>query len=789
MTPTANTPIIVGAGQITERVPADLSMCSSHADLAAAASARALEDAFATPSSEAVDAIVCVRTFADSSDAFRCPFGSPDNFPRAVAQRLDAQVACAVYSTAGGHSPQSLVGEFAERLFRGEHRAVLLAGGEAIANTRAAVRAGTPLDWSEQIGGQLEDRGRSDGHALFCAEEIRHGVTIAAHYYGLIEQARRHALGEDRATYDRAMAECFAAMSAVAASNPHAMFPQRYSAEELLKVSDDNRMISLPYPRRLVAKDGVNQGAALLMTTVGVARELGIAEEKWVFLHGYAHTADKVLTRRPRLGESLAMGEALRGAVGAAGASTSALAYLDLYSCFPVVVLEARDALGIDVRDPRPLTQTGGLAFFGGAGNNYSMHAIAQMVPTLRADPGASGLVYANGGWMSKHAAGVYSASPPAQPWSPCDSSALQATVDAQTREVVDELPKGEACVESYIVTYDRSGDPSGSVVVGRLHESGRRFLAVNAPGDARTLAHTAEHDVLGQTVYVKDDPAGNRYAYSESDLARASRLRARKFQDSYEYCEVDRSDHILTVTIARPQVRNALHPAANQELEDIFDCYESDDELRVAILTGTGTESFSAGNDLKYMASGKSVWVPRSGFAGLTRRAARVKPVIAAVNGTALGGGLEIAMACDIIIAVEHAVFGLPEVKVGLFAGMGGVQRLTRQIGMKRAMEMLLTGASIDAREALSFGLINAVVPMDELAKAARKMAEAVARCSPLSIRCTMQLLNDTASFASVDEAVTQPNDLLDRLLNSEDMYEGMAAFAEKRSPRWRGR
>jgi acetyl-CoA C-acetyltransferase len=238
-----------------------------------------------------------------------------------------------------------------------------------------------------------------------------------------------------------------------------------------------------------------------------------------------------------------------------------------------------------------------------------------------------------------------------------------------------------------------------------------------------------------------------------------------------------------------RPKARNALHPLANQELENIFNAYEKDKTLWVAIITGAENASFCAGNDLKYMASGQEMWIPKTGFAGLTNRVNRCKPIIAAVNGLALGGGLEIAMACDIIVAADHAQFGLPEVKVGLFAGAGGVQRLSRQIGLKNAMEMLLTGEPIDCDKALALGLINYAVPATELMTKAQAIAELITAVSPMSVRSTLQLLNQSSQYASVDEAVNQPHTVFDNLLNSEDFFEGTLAFAQKRQPKWTGR
>ena len=444
------TPVIVGVGEVMEPIPKDLNQCSSHADLAAAAARRALQDALNSSLSAAIDAIACVRTFADTSLAYQCPFGGADNFPRAVSQRIGANPDSAVYEVMGGQSPQKLVGEYCEKLANGTHNLVLLAGGEAIANVKAARRGGVELNWSEEVGGQCEDRGVMDEHPIITAAEFKHQVLQPVQFYGLMEQSRRAELEMDQSAYNRSMAELFEPFSAVAAHNPNAMFPHHYSADELIEISDRNPMIAAPYPKRLVAQDGVNQGAALLLTTVGKARELGIDESRWVYLHGYADTKEKVMLERRELHRSLAMDKALLGALNHAGKAVEDIRHLDLYSCFPVVVFEACRTLGIVQGDPRTLTQTGGLPFFGGPGNNYTMHGIASLVETLRADAGSFGLAYGNGGFMSKHSVGVYSTTP--CQWRRCSSRALQAQDDGRGGRQVGILVLPVAPTDSRVV-------------------------------------------------------------------------------------------------------------------------------------------------------------------------------------------------------------------------------------------------------------------------------------------------------------------------------------------------
>jgi enoyl-CoA hydratase/carnithine racemase len=255
------------------------------------------------------------------------------------------------------------------------------------------------------------------------------------------------------------------------------------------------------------------------------------------------------------------------------------------------------------------------------------------------------------------------------------------------------------------------------------------------------------------------------------------------------EFCKVDRDGPVLIVTINRPEVLNALHPPANDELAETFDEFEKDPDLWIAIITGAGDRAFCAGNDLKYQASGKAVTLPESGFAGLTSRFDNVKPVIAAVNGVAMGGGFEIALACDLIVASERAVFAVPEPRVGLAALAGGLHRLPRQLPLKVAMGIILTGRRVAAQEALQIGIANEVVPHDELMKAARRWADQILECAPLSVRASKESALKGLEHASIPEAMSAHYDQIVAMFKSEDFTEGPRAFAEKRPPQWKGR
>ena len=262
----------------------------------------------------------------------------------------------------------------------------------------------------------------------------------------------------------------------------------------------------------------------------------------------------------------------------------------------------------------------------------------------------------------------------------------------------------------------------------------------------------------------------------------------------SYEFIEVSTTDHVTTVTMNRPQVMNALHPHAVREMEEAFDTFQQDETQWVAILTGAGDRAFCAGNDLKFQAEHGPERVRElrrgleGGFGGLTRRASCYKPIIAAVNGFALGGGFELVLACDLIVAAEHASFGLPEPRVGLMAAAGGAHRLPRYIPYHTAMAVLLAGKRLSAAEAHACGLVNEVVAGDALMETARRWAGEILEGAPLSVRATKEA-TILGMGMPLERALDSIFPIMQHMYESEDLVEGPRAFAEKRPPRWKGR
>ena len=774
------TPILVGVGQVMrtwdianeEEAPSPLSLQID-------AAKQALADTGASTAILAmIDRVVSVRINLDSIDGVRPPFGRCSNPPGTLAAELGISGAHLVYSQVGGDQPQALVNETAEAIFNGEAKAVLLAGSEAIAAMKMAQRGRKRLNWSKSVEGEFEDRGL--GPALLSAYEIGNGFGAPTQTYPVFEQALRTRWGLDADTHQQRMAELFAGFSSVASRNPYAQYPRELSQEYLQTRSDENYPVADPYLKWHVAQDAVNQGAALILTSVGAARTAAIDPSRWVFLHGYASLRDRPVMERPDLSRSAAMEGALGAALEMAGRTSAEIDLLDLYSCFPCAVFIAAEALDVDWR-ARLCTVTGGLPFFGGAGNNYSMHAIATLADRLRAKPEQYGLILANGGFLSKEAVGIYSARPVTN-WHPCGPDGRQDKIDSAPAPVI-LAETVEATVEAFTVTW-KKGRPSRGWVLARTGKG--RILARVRTGHRATLSSLHASAAIGRTVRISHS-AGINYLEAADRLGEAplpAGLAARSFRDVL----VSRSGHLLEVTLNRPDAMNALHSGVHFELHEIWDSFEQDPDLWVAIITGAGDRAFCSGNDLKVTAKGGDMSIPPTGFAGLCNRFDRKKPVIAAVNGVAMGGGLEIILASDLAVAADSATFALPEVKVGLYAAAGGVQRLTRQIGRKAAMEMILTGKRIDAAQALGLGIINRQVAAGEAMAAARALASDLLQNSPSAIQASKEALNELEQMESLDQALSANGRIFGRLMRTHDFHEGVTAFAEKRSPRWTG-
>lgn len=487
MTIDPRTPVLVGVGQVTQR-DVEPSQAKEPLELMVESALRAAADAGVTPGALArLDKVSVVNLLAWS-------YANP---PGALAERLGASPARLEYSTVGGNTPQWLVNETAAEIAAGQRDFALLAGAEAVYSMQRARKAQSALAWSP--GSSVLPEAVTVGSRRQGVNdlEMSYGMALPTSVYPLFENALRRHHGWSIEEHRRQIGSVCARMTDVAAKNPYAWFPQRRSAEELMTVTPQNRIIGFPYPKMVNAIIDVDQAAAVLMMSTALADSLGVAPARRVYLHGCADAQDQwFVSERVNYFSSPAIRAAGRHALARAGLGIDQVQHLDLYSCFPCAVQIARDMFGIALDDPRPLTVTGGLPYAGGPGNNYVMHSIAAMADRLRAQPGSKGLLTALGWYITKHSVGIYSTEPPERPFSRHDPGSEQAEVDALAGPEVVAEADGPAVIETYTVLHDRDGGPVRGIVVGRLRD-GRRFVA-NTPEDPAFLSSLEQNEGVG---------------------------------------------------------------------------------------------------------------------------------------------------------------------------------------------------------------------------------------------------------------------------------------------------
>jgi acetyl-CoA C-acetyltransferase len=515
--PHPTTPILVGGGQFTQRTAREgriaeslnpIAMLEKSARLALADSGRERELL------SAIDTVSVVRFTADSSDVGRLPHRMFRNPPLSLAKRLGVSPRRAIYTAVGGNTPQWLVNRTAEDIAEGRCEAALLVGAEYIATMLAAMKQGIKLDWGGGVDGDPGSDPEEIGEMRpgSNAYEQAYNLNFPVNAYPLFENAIRGAKGHDVATHLKAMGKLFSPFSKVASENSYAWFPTYRSPEEIATPSEKNRFVGFPYTKYLNAVIEVDMAAAVVMTSVAKARELGIPESQWVYLHGCAD-ADEIwnVSERVNYYTSPAIRMLGKKAFAMADIDIGDISFIDLYSCFPSAVELACRELGIAEDDPRGLTVTGGLPYFGGAGNDYVMHSIVTMMERLRARPGSFGLCTGNGWYVTKHSAGIYSTQAVEGHWQRENPKTYQKEIDSEARPEVSEKPEGKAAVETYTMVTDRKGKRFG-IVVGRL-EDGRRFLANTADDDA-TLDRMMREEMLGRSGTVSMTPQNNLFLF-----------------------------------------------------------------------------------------------------------------------------------------------------------------------------------------------------------------------------------------------------------------------------------
>jgi acetyl-CoA C-acetyltransferase len=482
-----NTPVLVGAGQVVEREATD----NSPMALAAQAAANAIANAGGENITAHIDTIVVIRLFSDMGHLWPCQWGRSNNPPQSIARIIGADPKHRIYSEAGGNEPQSKLIECARDIALGKRDMVLLAGAEALKNQRHAQRSQTELDWSEHFDEPLDDRGV--GESVATSQEINNGLNNVAFYYALIEQAQRHHAGRTVEEHQQDMATLLASFSTVAASNPYAQFPGSQTAEQILSATPINHL----YTKRMIAQDSVNQGAALLLCSLGKAKELGIPEANYIYIHGMAEGTEHAVSHRPNPAISPMANNVADRALDIAGLAIGDIDLIDIYSCFPCAITAIAGHLGLSTDGSRALTMTGGLPYFGGPGNNYSMHGLAEAVSQLRQQPNSYAMVTCNGGVLSKHAMGIYSRKPSNVDWA---STATTISNKELPHCAISNDPRSGDIV-SYTVHFTPDGTPQ-AIILGK-NDKNEHFIAITAEDDKATAMAMLQSDPTGKPVSI----------------------------------------------------------------------------------------------------------------------------------------------------------------------------------------------------------------------------------------------------------------------------------------------
>ncbi len=470
-----NTPVLIGGGQVSHHA-AGLDDALSPIELIAEAVRRAATDAGlgAVPRPDALRVVELL------SWRYRDP-------ARFVAAALRVTPRVTGLSTGGGNTPQALVNRTAGEIRRGELELAVIAGAEAWRTRQRARRQIGRPPWTkipetvvpdEVLGGPLE---------MNLPAEQEQGITLPIQLYPIFETALRAAAGETPAEHLVRISEMWARLSQVAATNPYAWSPVARAAEEIRTVSAANRMIGLPYPKAMNSNNDVDQGAAVLICSAAKARSLGVAEDRWIFVHSGSDCHEHFVSHRPDFLRTPAIERGGAAALTLAGVGIDDIDLIDLYSCFPSAVQYGARSLGLPTDGSRPLTLTGGLSFAGGPWNNYVTHALATMIGELRALGRGRALIWANGGHATKHSFGVYGTDPPAEPFRAADP---QAEIDALPRRACAERgdSAGGARVEAYTVMHSRDGMPARAIAACVLGDDRRAWATSEDPDVAAAM-------------------------------------------------------------------------------------------------------------------------------------------------------------------------------------------------------------------------------------------------------------------------------------------------------------
>ena len=352
-----------------------------------------------------------------------------------------------------------------------------MSGSECFSTMRKASKNGKKTGWGDDVAGNRIDLGYEKPGGT--DNEIKHGIAFPVNVYPLFETAIRGRMGNSIEKHQSYLGELFSPFTKIAKNHPNAWFPIERSANEISNVTESNRYIGYPYTKFMNAIMEVDQSASLVMMSEEKANQFKIPKEKRIYLHGCADINEVWnVTERPDLHSSKAIKLMGEKAFSMSKWNIDEIDFIDLYSCFPSMVELGREALGIGLNDKRNLTVTGGLPYFGGAGNNYVTHSIATIMDKLRENQGSKGLCTSNGWFATKHGIGLYSSEPFEGEWKRENSDSYQKNIDNLPKPKVEENPMGDAKIETYTVANGRDG-PQMGIIIGRLNKNNNRFIAI----------------------------------------------------------------------------------------------------------------------------------------------------------------------------------------------------------------------------------------------------------------------------------------------------------------------
>jgi len=491
----SSSPVIIGAAQFTQAKNTERPL--DPLSLIVKASRDALDDAGTPKLKDFIDCVYVMNLFQWSyRDA-----------PGQLSAALGLKPSQASYLPIGGNTPQLIVNKAARDLALGRCQAVLMTGAEAIYSLRRAMKGDIMLDWPQSAPPDRIDGENTNGVDEL---EILYELFLPSFVYPLFETSLRAASGRSPEEHLLYMGKSFERLSRIASRNPYAWSKQALSAAAIATPTPANRYVGYPYTKSMNANVNVDQSAAVIMTTEDSARSLGIPEDQWVYPVGGADLNDIwYVTRRPCLHESPAIRNASRIALKQANLTLDDINVFDLYSCFPSAFEIAQREIGIPEDDPRDLSVTGGLPFFGGPGNNYSMHAIAAVADLIRKDRSRKAMVTANGWYLTKHAIGIYAGSPCGHPWDDRDDSPVQRSINAKALPMPVEKASGSLTVEAYVIRHDNAGLPLTGTVIGRLEDGSRTLAVIDA--DPEELLQMEMVELVGKQGVVRYDQGSGR--------------------------------------------------------------------------------------------------------------------------------------------------------------------------------------------------------------------------------------------------------------------------------------